>query len=376
MATYGDDDSVIDFESNIPQAPSWSPMSPKPSLSKIPSSHKAHNSQLTWCQDAPSHLQVCNSALANTSTLSFPENLLQEHHTDPTIISPLSPLPSIHQAMCGDSPEAALHGTATQVQPFAVQSANLHTVCTTPNLALSTSSPSQPKNVSSMEISSIINPPDPHNRKFGMNYPVEDKAGSLIDENSVYVTSTTTDGWGPTFRQINFVLDFEHNKVFNVPDTRDLAPEPVSQLEIDMSDLRRKGFSHWNDNLVAKQIGILKNVFLWSSEGLAILCSILGNARLQNVTKQWFRSTPCTIWHCSWWHPTGDHPIYLKRNTVQNDDRCLVLHILSQDTVVQYFTGSHTGTWPEPWLDGSPSFLNLSNEIQQYTKSKGLSSGL
>ncbi|KAI6505204.1 hypothetical protein MCOR10_011669, partial [Pyricularia oryzae] len=32
MATYGDDDSVIASESNIPQAPSWSPMSPKPSL--------------------------------------------------------------------------------------------------------------------------------------------------------------------------------------------------------------------------------------------------------------------------------------------------------------------------------------------------------
>lgn len=185
---------------------------------------------------------------------------------------------------------------------------------------------------------------------------------------------STADGWALVFEQVNYVHDVKECRTFNVRDIPK-APRPGSELEADIGSLHTQGFTHWKDDIAAHQIELLRKSYFWSPSGIYQVWSALANARLQETIQKWFKSKP-SIWHCTWWGPTGSRPIYLKRNTGATDDQCLGLHILPRGTHVRYLTASHKATWPDKGFQGSGFFTNFEGEIQGYKESEPLSGGL
>lgn len=146
-----------------------------------------------------------------------------------------------------------------------------------------------------------------------------------------------------------------------------LAPHHTTEIQEFLETPDLKSFKKIRNDLLRTQDALDNKVICWNA---AFLKALTEDQRNANPSKEF------------------DERVADKKNRQDKLQKSIVTvskqwgkeivkhyHWIS-DTVVQYFTGSHTGTWPEPWLDGSPSFLNLSNEIQQYTKSKRLSSGL
>lgn len=236
---------------------------------------------------------------------------------------------------------------------------------------------------SSMTISSVINhtadPPNStsHRTRSGVEDVVSSPPVRLI---------STFDGWSPMFVIMNFVHDERYDRVFNVPHpgVPGVILEPESQPETDVSDFAkltdmpefgRRGFSYWSDVSVSKQIEHLRETYFWSLEAMETLSSIMESEQLQNVIKQWFKST-ARIWHITYWRETGSVPIYLQRNTGRSDSRCLGLHLLAKDTVVRYYSGSHTATWPDKGEESSPSFMNFEQDIKNYPESEPVSNAL
>lgn len=138
--------------------------------------------------------------------------------------------------------------------------------------------------------------------------------------------------------------------------------------------LHQEGFLHWNDSFAANSLKTLQGLSNFPM-GLGILRSILASAQLRDFLQKWFAPNkgPYIIGHCFHYSDvgTGGLPLFLRQKTYQND-RCLGLHILTADTTVRYFAGSHRENWAQTGLHWFQNSLEALGNHRSEPRSNGL----
>jgi hypothetical protein len=156
-----------------------------------------------------------------------------------------------------------------------------------------------------------------------------------------------------------------------------------NELMNDIPELQKKGFIHWEDPLTSSTFGLIDPLpqSFWESHTWETVNSVLANQRLRKILSDWFGG-PCVIAHWTWWGAlsTAHQPIFLGRTEADSlpqegfDSPCLGLHIMGEESSLQYYIGSHRKTWPV--TNDGLWFQNSREALQDHATSTGISTGL
>lgn len=185
----------------------------------------------------------------------------------------------------------------------------------------------------------------------------------------------TDRGWAPLLTFQSFPRDLmETGCNMQLPWNPQGSDEALTDL-IDIDNrLHQDGFLHWNDSLAASSLKSFQDLGNFPA-GLRILRFILARAQLRAFLRKWFAPNegPYIKGHCFYYSDVGTRglPLFLRHNPNQSD-RCLGLHILTDETRLRYFAGSHVEFWAPTglhWFQNSQASLqNQKSEL----RSKGL----